>query len=108
MPSYFWGGMVRLLADILAVELEGLEEFRERWYTPKGFDVPIGRIEKSTLAAVRFGVAGIVEGEPRLFTEHIIRMHPDVAAEWPRPPDGMSSVHRVASKVSQPSPSISA
>jgi hypothetical protein len=96
VPTYFWGGMVRMLADILGVELEGVEEFCERWYTPDGFDVPIGRIEKSTLAAVRFGVAGIVEGERRLFAEHVTRMHPDVAAQWPQPPAGKSSVHRVA------------
>jgi 2,4-diaminopentanoate dehydrogenase len=96
VPTYFWGGMVRLLADLLPVEVEGVEEFCERWYTPESFDVPIGRIEESTLAAVRFGVAGIVDGEPRLFAEHITRMHPDAAREWPRPPDGSSSVHRVA------------
>jgi 2,4-diaminopentanoate dehydrogenase len=96
VPTYFWGGMVRMLADLLAIELDGLGEFCDRWYTPEGFDVPIGHIGKSTLAAVRFGVAGIVEGEPRLFAEHVTRMHADAAPEWPRPPGGMSSVHRVA------------
>ena len=42
--------------------------------TPETFDVPIGRIEKDSLAAVRFGVAGIVDGQPRLFAEHVTRM----------------------------------
>ena len=58
--------------------------------------MPIGRIERSTLAAVRFGVAGIIEGERRLFAEHVTRMRPDIVSEWPRPPYGVSSVHRVA------------
>jgi 2,4-diaminopentanoate dehydrogenase len=98
VPTLFWGGMVRMLADILNVELERFDEFCERWYTPVAFDAPIGRIEKSTLAAVRFGVAGIVRGEPRLFAEHVTRMHPDLAAHWPQAPVGMPSVHRVEIK----------
>jgi hypothetical protein len=96
VPTLFWGGMVALLARILHVELEGLEEFCERWYTPETFEVPIGRIEKDTLAAVRFGVAGIVKGEKRVFAEHVTRMRRDSAPDWPQPPDGRSSVHRVA------------
>ena len=95
VPTLFWGGMVRLLADQLGVELGALEEFCERWYATEGFDVPIGRIDAGTLAAVRFGVAGIVDGEPRLFAEHVTRMRPDTAPEWPRPPEGRRSIHRV-------------
>jgi 4-hydroxy-tetrahydrodipicolinate reductase len=96
VPTLFWGGMVRLLADELGVELDGVEEFCERWYATETFEVPIGRIEAGTLAAVRFGVAGVVGGEPRLFAEHVTRMRADVAPEWPSPPDGGSgSVHRV-------------
>ncbi|HEY5023357.1 MAG TPA: hypothetical protein VII76_00120 [Acidimicrobiales bacterium] len=95
VPTLFWGGMVRLLADVLDVELEGLEEFCERWYAPVAFEVPIGRIEKGTLAAVRFGVAGVVDARPRLFAEHVTRMRHDMAPHWPQPPAGRSSVHRV-------------
>jgi 4-hydroxy-tetrahydrodipicolinate reductase len=95
VPTLFWGGMVTMLADTLGVELDGLEEFCERWYTPETFDVPIGRIEKATVAAVRFGVAGIVGGDRRLFAEHVTRMRGDSAPDWPRPPTGRHSVHRV-------------
>lgn len=95
VPTLFWGGMVRMLADQLGVELQGLEEFCERRYAAEAFDVPIGRIEAGTLAAVRFGVAGLVEGVPRLFAEHVTRMQPDLAPEWPRPPVGRRSIHRV-------------
>src|SRR5438552_895447 len=79
VPTLFWGGMVRMLAEILDVELDGLEEFCDRWYAPDAFDVPIGRIERGTLAAVRFGVAGIVGGERRLFADHVTRMRHDAA-----------------------------
>ena len=95
VPTLFWGGMVRMLADVLEVELEGLDEFCERWVTPEGFDVPIGRIEAGTVAAVRFGVAGIVRRTPRLFAEHVTRMRPDMAPHWPQAPAGTDSVHRV-------------
>jgi hypothetical protein len=96
VPTLFWGGMVRMLADILGVELQSLDEFCERWYAPETFDVPIGRIEKETLAAVRFGVAGIVDGDRRLIAEHVTRMRHDTAPHWPQPPAGTHSVHRVA------------
>jgi hypothetical protein len=95
VPTLFWGGMVTMLAEILEVELDGLEEFCQRWYTPETFEVPIGRMEKDTLVAVRFGVAGLVEGVPRLFAEHVTRMRHDVAPDWPAPPAGISSLHRV-------------
>ena len=95
VPTLFWGGMVRMPAEILDVELDGLDEFCDRWYTPDAFDVPIGRIEQGTLAAVRFGVAGIVGGEPRLSAEHVTRMRHDTAPSWPQPPTGSASVHRV-------------
>ena len=95
VPTFFWGGMVRLLADQLGVQLDGLREFCERWYTPEIFTVPIGRIEAGTLAAVRFGVAGIVGGEERLFAEHITRLHPSAAPEWPAPAHDRHSLHRV-------------
>ena len=88
VPTLFWGGMVTMLADVLGVELQGLEEFCDRWYTPEAFDVPIGRIERATLAAVRFGVAGVVDGERRLFAEHVTRMRHDMAPHWPQPPAG--------------------
>jgi 4-hydroxy-tetrahydrodipicolinate reductase len=95
VPTLFWGGMIWMLAEILNVELERLDEFCERWYTPEAFDAAVGRIEKDTLAAVRFGVAGIIRGEPRFVAEHVTRMRHDMAPHWPQPPAGTSSVHRV-------------
>jgi 4-hydroxy-tetrahydrodipicolinate reductase len=95
VPTHFWGGMVTFFADYLGVEIDRLEEFCERWYTPEAFDAPIGHIGEGTLAAVRFGVIGVVGGVPRIFVEHVTRMHEDAAPTWPRPPEGKSSVHRV-------------
>jgi hypothetical protein len=94
VPTLFWGGMISLLAEILDVALDGLEEFCERWYAPVAFEVPMGPMAKDTLVAVRFGVAGIVGGRRRLVAEHVTRMRQDMAPQWPKPPAG-TSVHRV-------------
>jgi 4-hydroxy-tetrahydrodipicolinate reductase len=96
VPTLFWGGMIGMLSRMLDVELEGVEEFCDRWYTTESFDAPIGHFAAGTLAAVRFGVAGIVHGEPRLFAEHVTRMRHDMGPHWPQPPAGITSVHRVA------------
>jgi 4-hydroxy-tetrahydrodipicolinate reductase len=95
VPTLFWGGMVRMLADALGVAVDSLEEFCERWYTPESFEVPMGRIERATLAAVRFGVAGVVQGQRQVIAEHVTRMRHDMAPQWPQPPTGTRSVHRV-------------
>ena len=60
----------------------------ERLPAPEGFDTPIGRIEKDTMAALRFEVQGIVDGVPRLIVEHVTRMHDDLAPEWPQSEGG--------------------
>jgi 4-hydroxy-tetrahydrodipicolinate reductase len=33
-------------------------------------------------------VQGIVDGRPAIVVEHVTRMHPDVAPQWPRPAGG--------------------
>jgi 2,4-diaminopentanoate dehydrogenase len=95
VPTVFWGGMVRMMADVVHAELDSLEEFCERWYATESFDVPIGRIEEGSLAAVRFGVAGTIGARQRVIVEHVTRMRGDMAPHWPAPPAGTSSVHRV-------------
>ena len=94
---------MRLLAEILMVELDGVRGFCERWYTPEAFEVPMGTFAAGTLAAARFGVAGVVDGTPRLFAEHVTRTRPSAAPQWPAPPPGTRSVHRV---VVEGSPSL--
>jgi hypothetical protein len=43
---------------------------------------------------VRFEVQGIVAGEPRIVIEHVTRIHPSCAPDWPSPPGG-AGAHRV-------------
>ena len=54
----------------------------------------MGEFEAGTQGAVRFEVQGIVDGEPRIVIEHVTRIHPSCAPDWPTPPDG-DGAHRV-------------
>jgi 4-hydroxy-tetrahydrodipicolinate reductase len=95
MPTRFWGGMVHLLARTLGVELDGTTETVDRCYATESFDVPLGHMAKGTVVGVRFQVAGIVGGVPRLFADHVTRMREDIAPDWPQPFPGQTAVHRV-------------
>jgi 4-hydroxy-tetrahydrodipicolinate reductase len=95
MPTRFWGGMVQLLARTLDVEIDGITEYIDRRYAKESFDVPLGHMGKGTLVGVRFQVAGVVAGVPRLFADHVTRMREDIAPDWPQPSPGHTAVHRV-------------
>lgn len=95
VPTMVWGGQIRLMARALGVRLDDIRETMarrplERTVTTR----TMGAFEAGTQGAVRFEVQGIVEGEPRIVIEHITRIHPTCAPDWPSPPDG-AGAHRV-------------
>lgn len=96
VPTLFWGGMVRLLAEALHVTLDDISERVDRFVATQRFDVPMAVIEEGTVSAIRFEVAGIVAGRSVISAEHVTRARPDQALDWPKPPAGHGSVHRVA------------
>ena len=55
----------------------------------------MGLFEAGTQGALRFEVQGIVDGVPRIVIEHVTRIDPDCAPDWPLPPDGGAGAHRV-------------
>lgn len=95
IPTMVWGGQIRLMARALGVELDDIRETLER----RALDTSVttrtmGDFEAGTQGAVRFEVQGIVGGEPRIVVEHVTRIHPSCAPDWPTPPDG-AGAHRV-------------
>jgi hypothetical protein len=80
-----WGPVVRVLAGGLGVELEEVRETYQREPAAETYETPVGKVEKGTVAGLRFEVQGIVGGEPRIVLEHVTRMHDDVAPGWPQP-----------------------
>jgi len=96
VPTLYWGGMVRLLADAMRVGLDEVRESVERFVAAERFDVPMVAIEVGTVSAIRFEVSGIVAGRPVISAEHVTRTRADQAPDWPKPPAGHGSLHRVA------------
>ncbi|MFD4759297.1 dihydrodipicolinate reductase [Streptomyces sp. NPDC058439] len=95
VPTMVWGGQVRLMARALGVELDDIRETLDRRPLETMVSTrTMGEFEAGTQGAVRFEVQGIVEGEPRIVIEHITRIHPACALDWPTPPDG-DGAHRV-------------
>ncbi|MFI7700473.1 dihydrodipicolinate reductase [Nonomuraea sp. NPDC049480] len=95
VPAMVWGGQVRLMARALGVELDEIRESVER----RPLDATVttasmGAFEAGTQGAVRFEVQGVVAGEPRIVVEHVTRIHPSCAPDWPSPLQG-DGAHRV-------------
>ena len=103
VPTLYWGGMVRLLADAMHVTLDGLTETTERFIATERFAVPMTVVEAGTVSAIRFQVSGTIGGKPVISAEHVTRTRADQAPDWPQPPAGHGSVHRV---VIEGSPSL--
>jgi len=90
-----WGPMVRMVADALDVRLDEIRESHDRWVTEETFETKMMTVKKGTVAAIRFQVEGVVNGRPAIIAEHVNRMRPDAAPDWPKPPEGKTCVHRV-------------
>ncbi|MFJ9338909.1 dihydrodipicolinate reductase [Streptomyces sp. NPDC101733] len=95
VPTMVWGGQIRMMARALGVELDEIRETSDRRALDATVTTPtMGEFEAGTQGAIRFEVQGIVEGEPRIVIEHVTRIHPSCAPDWPTPPDG-AGAHRV-------------
>jgi len=83
--SLAWGSVVRQLAAGLDVTLDEVTERSERLPAPETFDIDSGTIPTGTAAALRFEVRGMRGGRPVVVLEHVTRLRPDLAPEWPQP-----------------------
>lgn len=86
-----WGGPLYMMAEALGVEIESTREVYRRWGATEPVDFEFGRVDVGECAAHRIELQGIVDGEPRIFVDHLHRMFPDAAPDWPRPQ--MHAVH---------------
>lgn len=96
VPTMVWGGQVRLMARALGVELEEIRETLDRRVLGATVTTEaMGTFDAGTQGALRFEVQGIVDGEPLIVVEHVTRIHPSCAPDWPVPPDGGAGAHKV-------------
>jgi hypothetical protein len=78
-----WGPPVRMVAAALGIELDTIRETYERRVTSRTLAVAAGTIEAGTVGAVRFETIGVVDGRDAIVIEHVNRMSPDLAPDWP-------------------------
>jgi 4-hydroxy-tetrahydrodipicolinate reductase len=83
-----WGGAIHMIAAGLGVEVEEIKEVVEREPAERDLHTAVGVVEEGTMAGLRFEVQGIVDGQPAIIVEHVTRMQPDVAPQWPQPSGG--------------------
>lgn len=77
-----WGPPVQFVADQLGVAIEIRETYEKR-PTDRRLEVAAGTIEAGTVGAVRFETIGVVDGRDAIVIEHVNRMAPDLAPDWP-------------------------
>ena len=83
IQSSSWGPPVRMVADHLGARLDAIRETYDKRVTPRRLEVAAGVIEAGTVGAVRFETIGVVDGRDAIVIEHVNRMAPDLAPDWP-------------------------
>jgi hypothetical protein len=78
-----WGPSVRLVADALGVEIEEFREVYEREPAHRSIETASGVVEAGTCGAIWAKTIGIADGREAIAIEHVNRMAPDLAPEWP-------------------------
>ena len=78
-----WAPPIRMIADALGVQLDGIRETYERDLTDRDLTVACGTIATGTVGAVRFETIGVVDGRDAIVIEHVNRMAADLAPHWP-------------------------
>jgi 2,4-diaminopentanoate dehydrogenase len=81
------GGVFRaplqLVADGLGATIDEFTFDRQVWTTGVDVEIAAGRVAAGTVAALRFSCTAVVEGRPALTVEHVTRVSPDAAPDWP-------------------------
>lgn len=95
VPAMVWGGQLRMMARGLGYELDQITEHVERRALERSVDTALGRFEAGTQGGLRFEVRGHIGDRCPLVIEHVTRIHPDVAPDWPAPAAGHAGEHRV-------------
>ncbi len=94
VPTMIWGGVIRLLARGLGLEIDEVDEVVERRPLEKTVENRLGVFEAGTQGAFRFEVRALVDGVPKIVVDHTTRIDDSMAPDWPHAREG-SSAHGV-------------
>jgi hypothetical protein len=86
-----WGTAIGMMAAGLGIEVEEIVEHWEAEPAPESYDIAAGRIEKGTIAALKFSISGLVGSHPAVVVEHVTRTRDDLRPDWARPTAGGGS-----------------
>ena len=78
----------------MGIEIDDITEEVERLPLEETVDTVMGPFEKGTQGAFSLKVIGWSGGQQRVVIEHITRIHPSCAPDWPQPDQGAGD-HRV-------------
>ena len=79
-----WGPPVRMVADALGVRARrDPRDLRAASSPTATLEVACGVIEAGTVGAIRMETIGVVDGRDAIVIEHVNRMAPDLAPDWP-------------------------
>jgi len=88
-------GTVEALEEaLLGIEIDDITEEVERLPLEQTVDTVMGQFEKGTQGAFWLKVIGKSGGRERIVIDHITRIHPSCAPDWPQPDEGVGD-HRV-------------
>jgi hypothetical protein len=79
-----WGATVPMMAHAAGIQLDQITSTWEKWVTDEPITTVKGGIKPGEVAAIRFTINGIYRGETRIQLEHVNRVGPDSAPDWPR------------------------
>jgi hypothetical protein len=91
MMTGIWGGPLYMIAEAVGVHIERTQENYSRWTGTRAVEFEHGRVLPGETAAHRIELQGIVDGRPRIIIDHVHRLYPDAAPDWPRPTTGRGS-----------------
>jgi 2,4-diaminopentanoate dehydrogenase len=89
--GFAWGTAIRMIAMGLGIEIDELVEHWEAEPAPESYEIGAGRIEKGTIAALKFSISGMVAGHPAIVVEHVTRTRADLRPDWAQPAKGGGS-----------------
>jgi hypothetical protein len=78
-----WGATVPMMAHAVGIELDQITTTWEKWVTKSEITTAKGVINPGEVAAIRFTINGIYQGEPRICLEHVNRVGVGTAPDWP-------------------------
>ena len=83
MLIFAWGATVPMIAHAAGIMLDEITTTWDKWVTPTERKTAKGVIQPGHVAAVRFTINGVYQGETRIQLEHVNRIGHDAAPDWP-------------------------